>query len=58
MRFVDVATGTLDSTVCEFPPGLDAGRVLALRYAGAGLIIPRVDLDIPGVEVARKPPSV
>jgi len=58
LRVVDVATGTLDSAVCEFPPGLDAVRDLALRYAGAGLIIPRVDLDIPEDDVARKLSSV
>jgi hypothetical protein len=58
MRVADGTTGTLDSAVCEFPPCLDAIRVLALRYAGAGLIIPRVDLDIPGDDVERKPSSV
>ena len=56
MRRVDVATGTLsDTAVCEFPPGLDAVCVLTLRYAGAGVIIPRVDFDIPGDDAARKP---
>jgi hypothetical protein len=58
MRRVDVAAGTLsDTAVCEFPPGLDAVRVLAPRYAGDGVIIPRVDLDIPGDDAARKPTS-
>jgi hypothetical protein len=58
MRRVDVAAGTLsDTAVCEFPPGLDAVRVLAARYAGAGVILPRVDLDIPEDDPARKPAS-
>jgi hypothetical protein len=58
MRRVDVAAGTLSGTaVCEFPLGLDAVRVLAPRYAGDGVIIPRVDLDIPGDDAARKPTS-
>ncbi len=58
MRRVDVAAGTLsDTAVCEFPPGLDAIRVLAPRYAGAGVILPRVDLDIPGDDAARTPIS-
>jgi hypothetical protein len=58
MRRVDVAAGTLSGTAeCEFPSGLDAVRVLAPRYAGAGVIIPRVDLDIPGDDAARKPTS-
>ena len=55
---VDVATGTFSETaVCELPPSLDAVCVLALRYGGAGVIIPRVDLDIPGDDAARKPTS-
>src|SRR5208282_3834255 len=50
IRRVDVAAGTLsDAAVREFPPGLDA--------AGAGVIIPRVDLDILGDDAARKPTS-
>jgi hypothetical protein len=58
MRCVEVAAGTLGGTaVCEFPPGLDAVRVLAPRFAGAGVIIPRVDFDIPGDDAARKPNS-
>jgi hypothetical protein len=58
MRCVEVAAGTLGGTaVCEFPPGFDAARVLALRFAGAGVIIPRVDFDIPGDDAARKPTS-
>ena len=58
MRCVEVAAGTLGGTaVCEAPPGLDAVRVLALRFAGAGVVIPRVDLDIPADDAARKPTS-
>ena len=56
MRCVEVAAGTLGGTaVCEFPPGFDAARVLALRFAGAGVIIPRADFDISGDDAARKP---
>jgi len=59
MRCVEVAAGTLGGTaVCEFPPGFDAARVLAPRFAGAGvIIITRVDFDIPGDDAARKPTS-
>ena len=58
MLRVEVAAGTLsDTAVRDFPPGLDAIRVLAPRYAGAGVIIPRVDLDILGDDAARKPTS-
>jgi hypothetical protein len=57
MRRAEVAAGTLsDTAVCEFPPGLDAIRVLE-RYAGAGVITPRVDLDILGDDAARRPTS-
>ena len=57
MGRVEVAAGTLsDTAVCEFPPGLDAIRVLE-RYADAGVITARVDLDILGVDAARKPTS-
>ena len=55
MRRVEVAAGTLGgAAVREFPPGFDAARVLALRFAGTGVIIPRVDLDIPADDAARK----
>jgi len=58
MRCVEVAAGTLGgAAVCEFPPGFGAVRVLALRFAGAGFIIPRVDFDIPADDAARKPAS-
>ena len=57
MRRVDVAAGTLNAALREFPPGLDAVRVLAPRYPGAGVIIPRVDLDVPGDGAARKATS-
>jgi len=55
---VEVPAGILiDASVCEFPLGLDAIRVLAPRYAGAGVIVPRVDLDILGDDAARRPTS-
>ena len=56
MRRVDVVAGSLcDTAVCEFfPPGLEATRVLPPPYAGAGVIVPRVDLDIVGDDAARK----
>jgi hypothetical protein len=58
MRRVDVAAGTFsDAELCEFPPGLDAARVLAPRYASSGVIIPRVDLDSPGDDAAGTPTS-
>jgi hypothetical protein len=56
MLRVEVAAGTLcDTAVCElFPPRLDAIRVLPPRYAVAGVVVPRVDLDIVGDDAARK----
>ena len=63
MRCVDVAAGTFSATAeCEFPSSLDAVRGLARRFAGAGVIVPRVDLDIPGLDApeddaVRKPAS-
>jgi hypothetical protein len=58
MRRVEVTAGSLGGTaVCEFPPGLGAIRVLAPRYAGDDVIVPRVDLDVLGDDAARKPAS-
>ena len=63
MRCVDVVAGTFSATAeCGFPSGVDAARVLAPRYAGAGVIVPRVDFDIPrldapGDDAVRKPAS-
>ena len=56
MRCVEVAAATLVGTaLCEFPPGLDAARVFAPRFAGAGVITPRADFDVSGDDAARKP---
>jgi len=55
MRRVEGGSGTLsDTAVCKFPLGLDATR-LEPRYAGAGVILPCVDLNILGGDAARKP---